>query len=143
MQYGRGKWPTPLQSVIEVFAEIDDQMEKLEVLFDFAEEIDELPTSQWNDSTVVLGCQSEAHVMTEYSSEKGFHLLGAADAKLVQGLMAITAIALEGLSIEEVIHFPVEFTAEMGLMNILTPSRANGFRNMFKKIQDEARAMEE
>jgi len=35
---------------------------------------------------------------------------------------------------------PVDFAEEMGLLNSLTPSRSNGFRNMYDKVMNEIRA---
>ena len=55
-------WPDSIQEIIEEFQEIEDQFERLEVLMDFAEEVDELPVEEWNDSNLVRGCQSVAHM---------------------------------------------------------------------------------
>ncbi|HIK78108.1 MAG TPA: SufE family protein [Candidatus Poseidoniales archaeon] len=142
-EFGTGNWPPALQEIIDEFSEIEDQMERLEILFDYSEEIDELPPAEWSESTMVHGCQSEAHIKVTFSQESGFHLIGAADAKLVQGLMAVTSIGLEGLSLEEVVNFSPDFASEMGLMNILSPSRANGFRNMLHKIQEDTKNLKE
>ena len=135
-----GKWPDKLQEIIEDFSDALDQMERYEMLFEFAEEIDELDVSEWTDKTRVVGCQSEAHIVTEYRST-GFHLRGSSDSQIIQGLMAVTAIALEGLSPTEVTGFSPEFASEMKVLETLTPNRANGFLNMFMRIQDEAREM--
>ena len=141
MEYEAGSWPPQLQQIINEFSEITDSMERIEMLFEFAEEIDELPMSEWSEETKVHGCQSEAHVQPMKNPDGTFHLKGAADAKLVQGLIAITAIALEGLPPEEVAVFSPDYAAEMGLMHSLTPSRANGFRNMFHKVVEAANKM--
>ena len=143
MVYERGSWPIRLQQIIDDFCEVEDSMERIEMLFEYAEEIDELPMSEWSEDTKVHGCQSEAHVLPMQNEDGTFHLQGASDAKLVQGLMAITAIAIEGLSPIEVATFSPDYTSEMGLMNALTPSRANGFRNMFRKVVHAAREMVE
>lgn len=142
MTYGTGTWPPALQEVIDEFADVEDAMERFEMLFEFAQELDELPISEWSESTKVHGCQSEAHILATLREDGMFHLRGAADAKLVQGLISITAIALEGLSLGQVATFPHTFVGEMGLLNALTPSRANGFRNMLRKVQKEALALE-
>jgi sulfur transfer protein SufE len=34
---------------------------------------------------------------------------------------------------------PPTFAEEMGLLNTLTPSRSNGFRNMYDKVMTELR----
>ena len=141
--YEAGSWPVRLQQIIDEFSEVDDSMERIEMLFEYAREIDELPMSEWCDDTKVHGCQSEAHVLPMQNDDGTFHLMGASDAKLVQGLMAITAIALEGLAPSEVAIFSSDYASEMGLMNALTPSRANGFRNMFRKVVLAAQEMGE
>ena len=133
-----GKWPENLQELINDFNEALDQMERYEMLFELAEEIDELDHSEWSNQTRVVGCQSEAHIALEFGTN-GFHLRGSSDSQIIQGLMAVTAIALEGLTPEEVTGFSPSFASEMKVLETLTPNRANGFLNMFLRIQDEAR----
>lgn len=131
-------YPTALQELIEEFQEVDDKRERLEMLFELADEVVELPQSEWSDATRVRGCQSEAHVRVAF--EEGLvHLLGAADAKMVQGLMGILSIALDGLTPAQAVLIPPQFAEDMGLTNTLTPSRSNGFRNMYDKVMNEIR----
>jgi len=108
------------------------------MLFELAEDIDELDHSEWTNKTRVVGCQSEAHIDIAFGGD-GFHLRGSSDSQIIQGLMAVTAIALEGLTPEEVTGFSPNFASEMKVLETLTPNRANGFLNMFLRIQDEAR----
>ncbi len=132
-------YPEALQELVEEFQEVDDKRERLEMLFELAEEVVELPTSQWSDETRVRGCQSEAHVRVAINDGL-VHVLGAADAKLVQGLMGVLSIAIEGLTPAQAVLIPVDFAQDMGLTNTLTPSRSNGFRNMYDKVMNEIRA---
>lgn len=136
------EWSTGLQEIIDEFCEVFDDMERYELLFEWAEKIDELPVEEWSKHTRVVGCQSEAHIRSELR-DSGFHLQGASDSQIVQGLMAITSVALEGLTPTDVTCVSPSYVEEMGLMQALSPSRANGFLNMFMKVQDEARAMME
>ena len=132
------EWPERLLEIIEDFSAAFDTSERYEMLFELAAEVDELSISEWTPSTKVHGCQSEAHVLPCLNEDGTFHLRGAADSKLVQGLISITAIALEGLSLAEVATFSPTYVEDMGLKEALSPSRANGFLNMFKKVQHEA-----
>ena len=66
------------------------------------------------------------------------HALHTAVTQIVQGLMAITAIAVNGLSPVHVSELSPEYANAMGIQSTLTPSRANGFLNMFKRVQEEA-----
>ena len=131
-------YPTALQELIDEFQEVDDKRERLEMLFELADEVVELSQDQWSDATRVRGCQSEAHVRVTFD-EGLVHLLGAADAKMVQGLMGILSIALDGLTPAQAVLIPPQFAEDMGLTNTLTPSRSNGFRNMYDKVMNEIR----
>ena len=131
-------YPTALQELIDEFQEVDDKRERLEMLFELADEVVELSQDEWSDATRVRGCQSEAHVRVTLD-EGLVHLLGAADAKIVQGLMGILSIALDGLTPAQAVLIPPQFAEDMGLTNTLTPSRSNGFRNMYDKVMNEIR----
>ena len=132
-------YPEALRELVEEFQEVEDKRERLEMLFELAEEIMELPAEEWSEQTRVRGCQSEAHVRV--SIDDGLaHVFGAADAKLVQGLMGVLSIAIDGLTPAQAVLIPADFAQDMGLTNTLTPSRSNGFRNMYDKVMNEIRA---
>ena len=48
-------WPVAIQELIEEFQDIDEQFERLEVLMEFSEEVEELPVERWNDHNLVKG----------------------------------------------------------------------------------------
>ena len=125
-----------LQDLIEEFQEVDDKMERLEMVFELSEEVDFLDIEDWNDSTRVRGCQSEAHVKIDIDDERIIFKAGA-DSKLVQGLMGILTIALREVSPSQALELTPEFASDLGVLNSLSPSRSNGFRNMFDKVMKE------
>ena len=126
-------YPEKLAELVDDFQSIDDRMERLEYVFDLASEVNELPNDEWTDSTRIHGCQSEAHVRVDIVDEN-VRLYSGADSKLVQGLMGILTIAIDGQPIEIARTLTPEFAVEMGVLNSLSPSRSNGFRNMFDKV---------
>ncbi|MDP6224449.1 MAG: SufE family protein [Candidatus Poseidoniaceae archaeon] len=126
-------YPQKLAELVDDFQSIDDRMERLEYVFDLASEVNELPNDEWTDSTRIHGCQSEAHVRVDIEDEN-VRLYSGADSKLVQGLMGILTIAIDGQPIEIARTLTPEFAVEMGVLNSLSPSRSNGFRNMFDKV---------
>ena len=127
-----------LEDLIEEFQEVDDKMERLEMVFELSEEVNFLDVEHWNDSTRVRGCQSEAHVIVTIEQEKIIFKAGA-DSKLVQGLMGILTIALRDITPTQALELTPEFASDMGVLNSLSPSRSNGFRNMFDKVMNEIR----
>ena len=134
-------YPVQLSELIEDFKSIDDRMERLEYVFDLASEVNELPTSEWDDSTRITGCQSEAHVRVDIE-DKNVRLYSGADSKLVQGLMGILTIAIDQQPIETAQALTPDFAVEMGILNSLSPSRSNGFRNMFDKVMNDLSGVE-
>ena len=134
-------YPEQLSELIEDFKSIDDRMERLEYVFDLASEVNELPTSEWDDSTRITGCQSEAHVRVDVE-DKTVRLYAGADSKLVQGLMGILTIAIDQQPIETAQALTPDFAVEMGILNSLSPSRSNGFRNMFDKVMNDLSGVE-
>ncbi|HJL97733.1 MAG TPA: SufE family protein [Candidatus Poseidoniaceae archaeon] len=131
-------YPKNLAELIEEFQEVDDKMERLEMVFDMADEVVPYPPEQWNNDSKVQGCQSEAHVHVEIDDGKVL-LFSGADAKLVQGLMGILTIAINGSAPAQALLLSADFAEEMGILNSLSPSRSNGFRNMFDKVMKEIR----
>lgn len=129
-------YPTHLAELIEDFQSIEDRMERLEYVFDLASEVNELPADDWNDSTRIQGCQSEAHVRVDVE-ENNVRLYSGADSKLVQGLMGILTIAIDDQPLDNALTLTPDFAVEMGILNSLSPSRSNGFRNMFDKVMSD------
>ena len=135
----QGTWPEHLDDIVEEFQSCFDSMERYELLFQFAKRHPSpLPPEEWEESNQVHGCQSRAHVICSLDEEGGFILRGRADAQIVNGLMAVTAIAVNGMNPSEVETLPPDFADAMGIRSSLTPSRANGFLNMFNRVREEA-----
>jgi len=132
-------WPEHLDPVVKEFSECLDSMERYELLFQYAKRHPTpLPPDEWNDENQVHGCQSRAHVICLVDDEGGFVLRGGADAQIVQGLMAVTAMAVNGMEPSKVAQMEPDYAEAMGIRSSLTPSRANGFLNMFRRVREEA-----
>ena len=135
----QGTWPEPLDAIVEAFQSCFDYMVRYELLFPIAKRHPSpIHPEEWEESNQVHGCQSRAHVICSLDEEGGFILRGGADAQIVQGLMAVTAIAVNGMNPSEVETLPPDFADAMGIRSSLTPSRANGFLNMFNRVREEA-----
>jgi|TARA_B100001996_G_scaffold337196_1_gene288919 cysteine desulfuration protein SufE len=132
-------WPEKLDPIVEEFSACFDSMERYELLFQYAKKNPSpLPPGEWTEGNQVHGCQSRAHVSCSLDDEGNFVLRGGADAQIVQGLIAITSIAVNGMHPSYVSEMNPVFAEEMGIKSSLTPSRANGFLNMFKRVKEEA-----
>ena len=123
------RWPEQLDSIVEEFSSCFDSMERYELLFQYAKRNPSpLPVEEWDDGNQVHGCQSRAHVSCDLDDDGQFVLRGGADAQI-------------GMSPSYVAAMSPEFADSMGIRSSLTPSRANGFLNMFKRVQEEASSL--
>lgn len=82
----------------------------------------------------VQGCVSQVWVVPEVKDDKIFWQADS-DAQLTKGLAALLVQGLSGSEPREVANIDPEFIELLGLKQSLTPSRNNGFLNMFRLMQ--------
>jgi cysteine desulfuration protein SufE len=122
-----------LAEVLEEFEAIEDRTQRFELLFDLADDVTELPTDEWSEDNRVKGCQSQAHI--DVRVEDGLvHLRGGADARIVQGLMGLLSLGMNGQTVDVARQVTLDIVEATGLLNSLTPSRSNGFRTMYDMV---------
>ena len=90
------------------------------------------------DITKVKGCISEVYVLGELVNGK-IQWKGYSDALITKGLLAFLIKGLNDLTPIEVLSINESFIEMTGLSKSLTPSRANGFLNIFLKMQCQAK----
>ena len=90
------------------------------------------------DSTKVKGCISEVYVLGELVNGK-IQWKGYSDALITKGLLAFLIKGLNDLTPIEVLSINESFIEMTGLSKSLTPSRANGFLNIFLKMKAQAK----
>jgi BolA-like protein 1 len=80
------------------------------------------------------GCVSQVWVIPELRNGK-MYWTADSDAQLTKGLAALLVQGLSGCTPQEVVRIEPEFIEMLGLKQSLTPSRNNGFLNMFRLMQ--------
>lgn len=136
------RWPEHLDAIVEEFEDCFDSMERYELLFEYARKHPSpLPSEEWTEANQVHGCQSNAHVICSHDDSGKFLMRAGADAQIVMGLMSVTAMAVNGMEPADVAALSPDYVDAMGILNSLTPSRANGFLNMFERVRSQAEEM--
>ena len=90
------------------------------------------------ETTKVKGCISEVYVLGILMNGK-IQWKGYSDALITKGLLAFLIKALNELTPFEVLSIDEKFIEMTGLSKSLTPSRANGFLNIFLKMRSQAK----
>ena len=98
----------------------------------------EMPKELMIESKKVKGCISEVYVLGELV-EGRLQWKGYSDALITKGLLAFLIKGLNDLTPFEVLSIDEKFIEMTGLSKSLTPSRANGFLNIFLKMKAQAK----
>ncbi|MCP9827604.1 SufE family protein [Synechococcus sp. Lug-A] len=129
-----------LDRIVERLRGTTDPKRRYAYVLWLAQKLEPLPDEFRVDPFKVKGCVSQVYVVGELQQGR-LHWRGDSDAQITKGLLALLIEALEGLTPEQAASVDPAFLADTGLQASLTPSRANGFLNIFKMMQAQARSL--
>ena len=129
--------PPALDKIVQRFARVTDPKRKYEQLIHYAKKVEAMPDADKIDRNKVMGCVSQVYI-TAALDDGTVAFVGDADAVLVKGLVGLLLEGMNGLTPQEVVALAPDFIRDTGLDVSLTPSRANGFYNIFKLMQQKA-----
>lgn len=129
--------PANLEKIVSRFQRKTDPKQKYQQLLWYATKLEPMPEADKNPNNKVHGCVSQVFITADYSDGKVIYH-GDSDAQLVKGLVGLLITGLNGLSPTEILAVTPDFIEATGLNVSLTPSRANGFYNIFKLMQKKA-----
>ena len=130
--------PERLEKIVESFKAVPDPMQRYKQLLYYATTLKPLDGALKVESNKVKGCVSQVWVVPHVENNNIVQWMADSDSQLTKGLAALLVQGLSGISPEEIIAIQPEFITELGLQQSLTPSRNNGFLNMFKLMQAKA-----
>ena len=129
-----------LDRIVERLAGTADPKRRYEYVLWLAKKLEPLPEEFRNDAFKVKGCVSQVYVVGQLV-DGHLHWQGDSDAAITKGLLALLIEGMEGLSPEKAAAIDPAFIAATGLQASLTPSRANGFLNILRMMQAQARSL--
>ena len=120
--------------IIEEFSELDDWMDKYQMLIDLAGEQLPLDEQYKTDSNLIEGCQSR--VWLQADEHNGIITFQAeSDALIVKGIVALLIRVLSGHTADEILNADLYFIDRIGLHEHLSPTRSNGLVAMVKQMR--------
>lgn len=136
--------PSRLEEIIEDF-ELSEGREKIELLIDFSERMPPLPDHIAKNRAAmdeVPECMTPVFVTTEMrDGGMHFYFNVPPESPTVRGFAAILSDGLDGATPEQVLHLSNDFFSRMGLEQVLTMQRLNGFSAILahmKRLATEA-----
>ncbi|MBD2773658.1 SufE family protein [Iningainema tapete] len=129
--------PPSLAKIVQRFQRASDPKRRYEQLIWYGQRLPEFPESDKIPENKVSGCVSQVYITATLDDSKVL-FQGDSDSQLTKGLVGLLVEGLNGLTPKEIIQLTPDFIQETGLNVSLTPSRANGFYNIFKTMQKKA-----
>ncbi|WP_216904793.1 SufE family protein [Synechococcus sp. CCY 9618] len=130
-----------LDRIVDRLGSSSDARRRYEYVLWLAKKLAPLPDDLRQEAFKVKGCVSQVFVVGQLEDGK-LHWQGDSDAQITKGLLALLIEGLEGLTPSEAVAIDPAFIAATGLQASLTPSRANGFLNILRMMQAQARQLE-
>ena len=125
--------------IIEEFSELDDWMDRYQLLIDLGNEQEPLDEKYKTESNLIDGCQSRVWLQADYRDDK-LWFTAESDALIVKGIVSLLIRVLSGHTPQEILDADLYFIERIGLREHLSPTRSNGLLAMVKQIRAYAMA---
>ncbi len=120
--------------VIEEFSELDDWMDRYQLLIDLGNDQAPLDEQYKTEQNLIEGCQSRVWLQADY--EEGLvHFQAESDALIVKGIISLLIQVVSGHTPDEILESDLYFIERIGLKEHLSPTRSNGLLAMVKQMR--------
>ena len=126
--------------IIEEFSELDDWMDKYQLLIDLGNEQEPLDEKYKTDQNLIDGCQSRVWLQADYKDGL-LYFTAESDALIVKGIVALLIRVLSGHTPQEILDADLYFIEQIGLREHLSPTRSNGLLAMVKQMRMYAKVL--
>lgn len=120
--------------VIEEFGDIEDWMDKYQMLIDLGSEQEPIEDRYKTDNNLIDGCQSRVWLQADMVDGK-IHFQAESDALIVKGIIALLIKVMNDRTPDEILESELYFIDKIGLKEHLSPTRSNGLLAMIKKMR--------
>jgi cysteine desulfuration protein SufE len=139
-----------LQDIADDFTSMEDK-DRLQLLLEFSQELPALPeryAAHRDRMEPVPECQTPLFLAVEVEPDEAkgtVHLFfdAPAEAPTTRGFASILHAGLDGLSADEVLDTPAEFSSRLGLADLVSPLRLRGMAAMLARIKRQVREQRE
>ena len=120
--------------IVEEFSELDDWMDRYQLLIDMGNEQQPLPEKEKTESNLIDGCQSRVWLVCD-EKDGLLYFRAESDALIVKGIISLLIKDLSGHSASEILGSDLYFIHDIGLTEHLSPTRSNGLLSMLKQMR--------
>ncbi len=129
-------------SIVNVFSEVEEPMERYDLLIELGQQLKTLSQEFYKDEFLVKGCQSKVWLVAE-NRNGTIELFGDSNTAITKGLVYILVNILSERKVDEILNWEPEIMNKLGLHQMLTSQRANGFLSIVQRIKEWAKLFKE
>ena len=120
--------------IIEEFTELDDWMDRYQLLIDMGNDQPPLPEKYKTEQNLIDGCQSRVWLQADLIDGR-VHFQAESDALIVKGIVTLLLRVLNDQTPEDILSADLYFIEQIGLREHLSPTRSNGLLAMLKQMK--------
>ena len=120
--------------IIEEFSELDDWMDRYQLLIDMGSEQEPLEEKYKTEQNLIDGCQSRVWLQADMVDGK-LQFRAESDALIVKGIVTLLVRVLSNHTPQEILDADLYFIDRIGLREHLSPTRSNGLGAMLKQMK--------
>ena len=121
-------------AIIEEFSELDDWLDRYQLLIDLGNDQQPLPQQEKTESNLIDGCQSRVWLVCD-ERDGILYFRAESDALIVKGIISLLIKVLSGHTPAEILEADLYFIHDIGLTEHLSPTRSNGLLSMLKQMR--------
>lgn len=121
--------------VIEDFSQVDDWMDRYQMLIDLGEELPPMEEEYKTQQNLIDGCQSQVWLQADMTEDGKIVFSADSEALIVKGIIALLLKVISGHTPDEILQSELYFIDRIGLKDHLSPTRSNGLLAMVKQIK--------
>lgn len=125
------------REIVEEFSMLEEWLDKYEYIIDLGKNLAVYPEESKTEDKLIKGCQSRVWLDSKVENGKIFFVADS-DAVITKGIISLLIDVYSGRSVKEVAEDDFGFVNEIGLIENLSPTRANGLASMIDTIKKEA-----
>ena len=120
--------------IIEEFLELDDWMDRYQLLIDMGSEQEPLEEKYKTEQNLIDGCQSRVWLQADFDGTR-IHFQAESDALIVKGIVTLLLRVLNDQTPNDILNADLYFIEKIGLREHLSPTRSNGLLAMIKQMK--------
>jgi len=124
------------ENLKELFLSLNTPEERYEKVIAMGRALPPFPKEDQTEENRVNGCQSTLFLKIALRNGK-MEILTSSDALISSGLAALLVAIYQDEPPEALLRCPPLFLKEIGILEALSPSRSNGLRSVYQKMQQD------